>query len=168
MALGCGVGGAHAQGQPSPQALPRTLPAVEQAIAAHPDDPRLRLRQALLLQQAHEDAQAIKVLRALSLRYPELPEPYNNLGVLYAAQGQYQLARAQFEAALRANADYATAASNLGDVYLRLGEQAYERALQGSGDAGARAHAQRMLRQLRAIDTIPRQPAASPPTGTRP
>jgi tetratricopeptide (TPR) repeat protein len=62
--------------------------------------------------------------------YPELPEPYNNLAVLYAGQGQFDKARAALEMAIRTNPSYATAHENLGDVYAKLASQAYSKALQ--------------------------------------
>ena len=36
---------------------------------------------------------AIRTFSELTEDYPELPEPYNNLAVLYAGQGQYDKAR---------------------------------------------------------------------------
>ena len=61
---------------------------------------------------------------------PELSEPYNNLAVIYAGQGQLDKARAALEMAIRTNPDYATAHENLGDVYARLASRAYGKALQ--------------------------------------
>ena len=72
----------------------------------------------------------IAVFTKLSEDYPELPEPYNNLAVLYASQGQYDKARAALEMAIRTNPSYATAHENLGDVYAKLASQAYSKALQ--------------------------------------
>jgi Flp pilus assembly protein TadD len=60
--------------------------------------------------------------------FPELPEPYNNLAVLYAADGQLDRARAALELALLARPDYATAHAKMGDVYLQMAADAYQRA----------------------------------------
>jgi len=60
--------------------------------------------------------------------FPELPEPYNNLAVLYASEGQLDSARAALEMALAAAPNYATALENLGDVYLQMAADAYQRA----------------------------------------
>jgi tetratricopeptide (TPR) repeat protein len=62
--------------------------------------------------------------------YPELPEPYNNLAVLYASQGQYDKAKQSLEMAIRTHPSYATAHENLGDIYAKMASQAYDRALQ--------------------------------------
>jgi Flp pilus assembly protein TadD len=53
--------------------------------------------------------------------YPELPEPYNNLAVLYAQKGEYEGARIALESAVKTAPDWAIAHENLGDIYVRLG-----------------------------------------------
>ncbi|HEY9025308.1 MAG TPA: tetratricopeptide repeat protein, partial [Burkholderiaceae bacterium] len=62
--------------------------------------------------------------------YPDLPEPYNNLAALYAANGDYGRARVTLEQAVRANPGYAIAHENLGDVYAALASQSYAKARQ--------------------------------------
>ena len=61
---------------------------------------------------------------------PSCPSRYNNLAVLYAAQSEFDKARAALEMAIRTNPSYATAHENLGDVYAMLAAQPYSRALQ--------------------------------------
>jgi tetratricopeptide (TPR) repeat protein len=75
-------------------------------------------------------AEAIAVFSKLTEDYPELPEPYNNLAVLYARQKQYDKARTALEMAIRTYPGYATAYENLGDVHANLASQAYDKALQ--------------------------------------
>ena len=135
--------------------LDQALQELRALIRQRPGDPQYRLTEALILQQQHHDAQAIAVLEQLSLSYPELPEPHNNLAVLYAARGQTAQALEQLKMALHANPDYATARANLGDVYLQLAEQAYGKAADSAGDAAARAHARASLQELRKLDTPP-------------
>ena len=77
-----------------------------------------------------QPAQAIATFTKLTEDFPELPEPYNDLAVLHAAQGDYDKARAALEMAIRTNPGYATAHENLGDIYARLASQAYCKALQ--------------------------------------
>ena len=74
--------------------------------------------------------EAIAVFTKLTEDYPELPEPYNNLAVLYASQKQYDKARMALEMAIRAHPSYATAYENLGDLYAKLASQAYGKAVQ--------------------------------------
>jgi tetratricopeptide (TPR) repeat protein len=82
-----------------------------------------------VLTQQNKTDDAIKVFTALTNDYPELPEPYNNLAVLYANQGQYDKARQALELAIRTHPSYATAHENLGDIYAKMASQAYDRAL---------------------------------------
>ena len=84
----------------------------------------------LILTEQNKPNDAIKVFTDLSQDYPELPEPYNNLAVLYASQGQYDKARNSLEMAIRTHPSYATAHENLGDIYAKMASQAYDKALQ--------------------------------------
>ena len=132
------------------------LALVDEALAATPRDPQLRFRKGVLLAEARRDAEAIAVFTQLNEEYPELAEPYNNLAVLYAGQGDYDKARAALEAAVRSNPAYATAYENLGDVYLRLAARAYERAQ--ALDAGRSALAPKVV-QLKSL--VPDRPAVA-------
>jgi tetratricopeptide (TPR) repeat protein len=74
--------------------------------------------------------EAIQVFTGLTEDFPELPEPYNNLAVLYASQGNYDKAKSALELAIHTHPSYATAHENLGDIYAQLASRAYDRALQ--------------------------------------
>lgn len=102
---------------------------VDKGLTANPRDPQMRFWQGFILEQLGQVAQAQAIYLALTQDYPELAEPHNNLGVLYAAQGDYAKAKEAIEAALRANPRYAEAQENLGDILVQLARQAYERAL---------------------------------------
>jgi ketosteroid isomerase-like protein len=69
----------------------------------------------------------------LTRDYPHMPEPYNNLAVLYAADGQERKAAEALEQAIRTNPSYSTAHENLGDLYARMASEAYSKALQLDG-----------------------------------
>ena len=62
-----------------------------------------------------------------------MPEPYNNLAVIYASQNELEKARAALDMALRNNPSYTIAHENLGDILTRLALQAYQRAQQWGG-----------------------------------
>ncbi|MDO9166574.1 MAG: tetratricopeptide repeat protein [Rhodoferax sp.] len=102
-------------------------------LAAKPRDPQMRFLKGVIQRNSGKQADAITTFTKLTEDYPELPEPYNNLAVLYAGQNQYDKARAALEMAIRTNPSYATAHENLGDVYARLASQAYNKALQLDG-----------------------------------
>lgn len=109
-----------------PQALERT----EAFLAHQPKDARARFLKGLILTEQGRQGEAVKVFSALTEDFPELPEPYNNLAVLYAAQGQDEKARKALELAIRTHPSYATAHENLGDIHAALASQSYARALQ--------------------------------------
>jgi Flp pilus assembly protein TadD len=99
-------------------------------LAARPKDAGLRFLKAVLLSETQRTAEAVSTLRQLNQDHPDLPEPYNNLAVIYAAQGDYSAARAALEAALTANPSYAVAHQNMGEVLLQLARLSFTRAAQ--------------------------------------
>lgn len=108
-------------------------------LAQRPKDARARFLKGVILTEQSKNADAIKVFTELTQDYPELPEPYNNLAVLYAGQGDYEKARKSLELAIRTHPSYAVAHENLGDIYATLASQAYDKALQlDSNNATAR------------------------------
>ena len=103
--------------------------AADAYLAGNPRDPQMRLLKSRILTAQGQKDQARAMLIALTQEYPEIPEPFNNLAVLYAESGELGLAREALEAALRSNPSYATALENLGDVYRRMAHDSYSRAL---------------------------------------
>jgi tetratricopeptide (TPR) repeat protein len=106
------------------------LQKADQYLGSKPRDPMMRFLRGISLSQAGRAPEAITAFTKLTEDFPELPEPFNNLAVLYAQQGQYDKARTALEMAIRTNPSYATAYENLGDVYAKLASQAYSKALQ--------------------------------------
>lgn len=99
-------------------------------LAGNPKDAQGRFLKGLILTELGRYQEAIKVFTDLTDDYPELPEPYNNLAVLHAAQGQYERAKQSLEMAIRTHPSYATAHENLGDIYAKMASLAYDKALQ--------------------------------------
>jgi tetratricopeptide (TPR) repeat protein len=108
----------------------QALERVNKALAANPRDAQARFMKGLILTEQGKHAEAVDIFTRLTQDYPNLPEPYNNLAVIYASQGQYDKARAALEQSIRTHPSYATAYENLGDVYAKLASQAYGKALQ--------------------------------------
>ncbi len=130
--LGIGQAGEHDEvnrlfrgGQPN-EALQRA----DRYLATKPGDAQMRFLKGVILTDLKQSVQAIDVFTKLTQDYPELAEPYNNLAVLHAAQGQYEKARAALETAVRNDPNYAVAQENLGDVYAMLASVAYARAVE--------------------------------------
>jgi tetratricopeptide (TPR) repeat protein len=162
------ISGLLKQGQHA-QALER----INQYLAQKPRDAQGRFLKGLILVDEGKDAEAIDVFTKLSRDYPELPEPYNNLAVLYAGQGQYEKARQQLELSIRTHPSYATAYENLGDVYTKLASQAYDKALQlDSSNSDAKSKLSLIHELISNTNRPPRSagrpaetvPASPPPT----
>lgn len=108
----------------------QALKRVETYLTNKPENAQARFLKGLILTAQHKTNDAIGIFLSLTEDYPEMPEPYNNLAVLYAGLGQYDEAKAALEMAIRNHPNYATAQENLGDIYSKMASQAYERALQ--------------------------------------
>lgn len=110
--------------------FPQALNKVDAYLVGKPKDAQGRFLKGLILTEMNRPNDAIAVFTKLTEDYPELPEPYNNLAVLYAQQKQYDKARTALEMAIRTHPSYAIAYENLGDIYAKLASQAYDKALQ--------------------------------------
>jgi tetratricopeptide (TPR) repeat protein len=113
---------------------------IDAFLERQPRDMQMRFVKGVVLTEQGKTAEAITVFTKLTEDHPDLPEPYNNLAVLFAASGQYEKARAALDMAIRTNPSYATAYENLGDVHAKLASQAYDKALQlDSSNANAKS-----------------------------
>lgn len=114
----------------------QAMEKVDALLIATPDDAQARFLKGVIYSETDRPAEAIAIFTRLTEEYPEMPESYNNLAVLYARQKQYDKARMALEMAIQAHPSYAVAYENLGDLYAKLASQAYARAVQI--DAGSR------------------------------
>ncbi len=110
--------------------LSEAMTNVDVYLSTKPSDPQMRFLKGVIQRNAGKQLEAITTFTKLTEDYPELPEPYNNLAVLYARQNQFERARTALEMAIRLNPGYATAYENLGDVHAKLAGLAYAKALQ--------------------------------------
>src|SRR3954470_24874168 len=138
----------------------QALERVDTFLKANPKDARGRFLKGLILTEQGKQADAIKTFTGLTEDYPELPEPYNNLAVLYASQGQYDKARTALEMSIRTHPSYATAHENLGDIYAKMASQAYDKALQLDKSNTAAQTKLEMIKELFSSTTT--RPAAKP------
>lgn len=93
------------------------------------NSPQLMFLKGVLLAETSQENKAIDVFEKLTKTNPLLPEPYNNLAVLYANKGDYLSAQSALEKAIKTHPSYATAHVNLGDLYTRMASEAYNKAL---------------------------------------
>ncbi|MCX7175108.1 MAG: tetratricopeptide repeat protein [Proteobacteria bacterium] len=143
------------QGQQA-QALEKT----DKYLAGKPKDAQGRFLRGLILTEMNRTPEAIAVFTKLTEDFPELPEPYNNLAVIYAQQKQYDKAKQALEMAIRTHPSYATAHENLGDIYARMASQAYDKALQIDS---SNASAQTKLAMIRDLMTASSRPTPGKP-----
>jgi Flp pilus assembly protein TadD len=99
-------------------------------ITANPKNAQAMFMKGVLLAEQGRRDEAIRTFTEVTEKFPNLPEPYNNLAVLYADQGQFDKARKALETAIKTHPSYATAHENLGDIYARMASEAYDKALQ--------------------------------------
>ncbi len=125
---------------------------LDKSLASRTASPELRFLKGVLLVEVRRTSEALVIFQNLTEEFPELPEPYNNLAVLYAASGDFDKARTALEGAIRANPGMAVAYLNLGDVYAQLARQAYQKAQKidpGSAAIPARLSVLRELTESR-------------------
>jgi tetratricopeptide (TPR) repeat protein len=94
----------------------------------HPQDPQMRFWQGNLWVKKGESNKASEVFLRLTQDYPELSEPYNNLGILQFQAGDFLSAKSSFESALKVQPDFVNAMENLGDTYLLLARSTLDQA----------------------------------------
>ena len=165
------VSTAHAQNLPDVQRMmkqnqmPQALEAVDAYISSKPKDAQGRFLRGLILTEMGRTVDAIAVFTKLTEDFPELPEPYNNLAVLYAQQKQYDKARTALEMAIRTHPSYSIAHENLGDVYAKLASQAYDKALQLDS---SNATTQTKLSLIKDLISTSSKPGSKPGASTTP
>ena len=103
---------------------------VDKFMAVNPRDPQMRFWKAWITDRTGDKQVALDMYLSLTQDYPEIAEPFNNLAVLYAAKGQFSVAKEALDAALRANPNFADAHENMGDVLIQLANYSYQRSLQ--------------------------------------
>lgn len=131
----------------------------QNGLKQNASDVQLRFLQGVIATEQRKYDQAIQIFTALTQEFPAMPEPYNNLAVLYAAKGEDRKAAQVLEQAIRTNSSYATAHENLGDLYARMASDAYAKALQLDGSRKPEQPKLSLIKQIAA--TGPATAAAS-------
>jgi Flp pilus assembly protein TadD len=113
------------------------LKRADRFLAANPRDLQVRFLRAVTLVDLGRKQEAADALTQLTQDFPELPEPYNNLAVLAAAQGDLEQAERLLRDAITAQPNYTTAQENLGDLYVAMAAAAFDRASRLDPASGA-------------------------------
>jgi Flp pilus assembly protein TadD len=126
----------------------KALPRLNSFLKDNPQHAEARFLKGLALAEEGRADDAEAVFLELTGDYPDLPEPHNNLAVLYAAKGNYALARDSLLVAIGTHPGYATAHENLGDIYARMAGIAYGKALEIDADNQTARVKLAMVREL--------------------
>lgn len=110
--------------------LQKALVVTNEVLAEDEKSIEARFVKGLILTKMNRLDDARDVFLGITRDHPELPEPYNNLAVIYAAKGEYEKARAALQNAINTHPSYATAHENLGDIFAKMASQAYNQALE--------------------------------------
>lgn len=144
---------------------------LDAVLASDVRNPQARFLRGIVEADQGEVDAALSTFQGLTQDFPELPEPHNNLAVIFAQQGRYEDAKAALQQALAASPDYAIAHENLGDVYTRLAGGEYDKAL-ALDKANKSAEAKlALVRELFAVPpstTAPKLPVPVPKPPPKP
>ena len=138
---------------------------LDSVLATDAKNPQARFLKGVVQTDEAETDAAIITFQALTEDYPELPEPYNNLAVIWAQRGEYERARKALELALSTRPDYAIAHENLGDIYSRMASAEYDRAIaldKTNKSAQAKLALVRELFAVAPSSTAPKPPEPKP------
>jgi len=110
--------------------LKEALKQVDTYLGANQKQPEALFLRGLILFESGRIDESIDVFKLLTQEYPLKPELYNNLAVSYAVKGDYYHARDALKKAIEIYPGYTKAHENLGDIYMNIARQSYEKALQ--------------------------------------
>lgn len=106
-------------------ALEEALAKADAILKDNDKNLQVRFTRTVILEKLARTEEAEKELRDIIKKYPEVPEPYNNLAVILASKGRYERAQSYLQKVLQIEPNFALARKNLGDVYLALAHECY-------------------------------------------
>jgi len=147
--------------------LRAALQLADAGLESNTDDVQMRFLRGLILARLERFDEAEKEFLDLIEKHPKLPEPYNNLAVVYAAQGEYEKARETLLRAINTHPSYATAYENIGDIYAKMASDAYNQALQLDTRNTAAREKLALVNDLFSVD-VEKEPAPAPAAEPKP
>jgi len=118
----------------------KAIQSGEQTLRQTPQDANTRFLAAYAYQMTGKTDQAIKMYEDLIRDEPQLPEPRNNLAMIFLAQGDYDRASQLLVSAINTRINYAIAYNNLSQVYKGIASEAYRRAISESSEPAKYTH----------------------------
>ena len=101
----------------------------EQLLKNHSGDPEIEFLTAYAYQMNGQQDKASRHYHNIIRWNPELPEPRNNLAMIYLSKGDYDRASELLVNAINTHRSYATAYANLSSIYTGIASEAYRRAV---------------------------------------
>ena len=105
------------------------LNLTEDYLSRNKSDIKFQFLKGLILARLNRYNDAEKIFYKMAEENPNLPEPLNNLAVIYSIQGEYSKAQEILKKALESNRNYETVYHNLSDLYAKVASRAYNQAL---------------------------------------
>ncbi|MBF8268593.1 MAG: hypothetical protein HW386_302 [Gammaproteobacteria bacterium] len=141
--------------------LDEALTLTNKSLTDDRDNVSYLFLKGLILTRQNNLDDAKKIFIRLTQEHPELPEPFNNLAVIYAEQGDFNNAREALQMAINTHPSYATAQENLGDIYAKMASKAYNQALELDQDNASAREKLLLVGDLFSIKNA--EPATPPP-----
>lgn len=110
------------------------LDLIEEGLKANPHSAQLRFQRCVTYERMGDRERAKNAFEQFIRTYPEIPEPYNNLAGLYAADGSLVRAEELLVKAVALRPNFALAYTNLGNLYLAKAKNAYDTAIRTGGN----------------------------------
>lgn len=112
----------------------------EALMTEQPRQAEIQFLTAYALQMGGSTKKASAMYQNMILQHPQLPEPRNNLAMIYLAKGDYDAASKLLLEAINTHKSYATAYQNLSRIYTGIASEAYRRALSESEEPAKYTH----------------------------
>lgn len=109
-------------------------------LSQQPENARIQFLTALAFQYNNQPKRAQHYYQKIIRSHPELPEPRNNLAMIYLQQGKHDQAVDLLITSLETHPAYATAWQNLSNLYQGLASEAYRKALSEENNASSVLH----------------------------
>ncbi len=126
----------------------QALAVIDEALKQNPLSVQLRFQRCVAYEMMGDLPRARELYEDFIDRYPEIPEPYNNLARIYASQGDLDRAQSLVERSIALRPSFALAYDNLGQIHLAKARNAFASAL-------ANAPGNRQIeKRMKAVDAI--------------
>lgn len=110
------------------------LKQLEARLVSAPDDAKAAYLKGLILMQLGRADDAERWFKMMQSNFPNLPQPYNALAIIYMGKGDLLSAMNVLQALLAQHPNHRNAQINLANIYLKLAQENYQKALKAKPD----------------------------------